>query len=59
MMTKAGVEEVYNTVTCLDKEMDLMPHYCVFKNSIVRQCQQTYRSVQPTLGKSALVKLRV
>lgn len=40
IMTKAGVEEVYNIVTCLDKKMYLMPHYCVFKNSIVRQCQQ-------------------
>lgn len=35
-----GVDEVYNIVTCLDKKMYLMPHYCVFKNSIVRQCQQ-------------------
>lgn len=59
IMTKAGVEEIYNIVTCLDKEMYLMPHYCVFKNSIVRQCQQTwlFGSVQPTLGKSALAKL--
>lgn len=29
IMTKAGVEEIYNIVTCLDKEICLMPHYCV------------------------------